>query len=232
MRKVFSRIRTVERQSSLLPSTMLKEVSKLKGNRIKVIHLGSHLRDSNSASNCCSVSITSSSLLLQVLLLSGGSVHLNFWKFSWNRSCWGCWIPWCLLNPSQEVQANRWLWTSQTHSLWHRELACLAALSRRGSSVGLNVALCRGTSGLVGGRNKAASCIAVLRSHVSHSMAKSWRAAVLKALALNTGVLHLGGWKSRRWRAVVALSGICARQRGNPGQKKTEGYTVFKTVTA
>jgi len=209
---------------------MLKEVSKLKGN--KVIHLGSHPRDSNNASNCCSVSITSPSHARRVLLLSGGSVHLNFWKFSWNRSCWGFWIPWCLLNPSQEVQVDRCLSTRQAHLLWHRELACLAALSRQGSSVGLNAAICRGTSGLGGGRSKAVSCIAVLRSHVSQSMAKSWCAAVLKPLALNTKVLHLGGWKSWRCRAVVPLGGVCARQWGNPGQKKTEGYTVFKSVTS
>ena len=83
-----------------------------------------------------------------------------------------------------------------------------------------------------GGRSKAVSCIAVLRSHVSQSIAKSWCAAVLKPLALNTKVLHLGGWKSWMWRAVVPLGGVRARQWGNPGQKKTEGYTVFKSVTA
>lgn len=105
--------------------------------------------------------------------------------------------------------------------LWGGELAQLAALSRRGSSMGLHVTLSKGTSDLVGGRSKAVSCsMAMLRSLVSRCMATSWSAAVLKPLAQSIRVLHLERRNSRRRRAVVALGGVGAWCRVNPGQEE------------
>lgn len=95
--------------------------------------------------------------------------------------------------------------------LWDRELAQLAALSRRGPGLGLPRALSKGTSGLAVGRTEAVSCsMALLMSLVS------WSVAVMKALALSTGLSR----KSQRRRALVALGGISARHSVNPGQEE------------
>lgn len=73
--------------------------------------------------------------------------------------------------------------------------------------------LCKGTSGLAVGRTEAVSCsMALLRSLVSRSV------AVMQALALSTEVL--ASRKSQRRRAVVALGGVSARHRVNPGQEE------------
>lgn len=73
--------------------------------------------------------------------------------------------------------------------------------------------LCKGTSGLAVGRTEAVSCsMALLRSLVSRSV------VVMQALALSTEVL--ASRKSQRRRAVVALGGVSARHRVNPGQEE------------
>lgn len=103
---------------------------------------------------------------------------------------------------------------SQAHVLWDREFARLAALSWQGSSTDLPRTLSKGTSGLAGERTEAVSCsTALLRCLVSQSVAISRSVAVMKALALSTGVL--GSRKSQRRRAVVALGGVSAWHRVN-----------------
>lgn len=79
--------------------------------------------------------------------------------------------------------------------------------------------LCKGTSGLAVGRTEAVSCsMALLRSLVSQSVSVSRSVAVMQVLALSTGVL--ASRKSQRRRAVVALGGVSARHRVNPGQEE------------
>lgn len=112
-----------------------------------------------------------------------------------------------MLNTRQKARGCR--------GLWDREFAQLAALSQQSSGLGLPRTLSKGSSGLAVGRTEAVfCCLALLRSLVSQSVAMSWRVAVMKALS--TGMSR----KSQRRRAVVALRGVSARHRFNPGQKE------------
>lgn len=104
--------------------------------------------------------------------------------------------------------------------MWDGELAQLAELSRRGPGVGLGVKVPKGTSGLGGGGREAVSCCrAVLSPHMSPRGAVSWRAAVLEARALSSGVLRGESGKSWRRGAAGALRGVRAWRRGDPRQE-------------
>lgn len=81
--------------------------------------------------------------------------------------------------------------------------------------------LVEGTSGLAGGRGEAVSCsLALPPSLVSQHVAIARSAAVLQPLTLSAGVLHLESRKSRRRSTAVALGGVGAWRRVNPGQEE------------
>lgn len=80
--------------------------------------------------------------------------------------------------------------------------------------MGLDVKLLEGTSGLGGGGRGAVSCRRAVPSPVV-----SPRVAVVEALAPSGSVLRGESGKSRRRGAAVALRGVRAWRRGDPGQE-------------